>query len=88
MITKRTTFAIIATAVIAGLIWACAAQAPIDSGAGDEARPAKIVTVGGSTTAVLGMMAGYGIADRAAAMKPSFADPATTAPPIATPNSR
>ncbi len=46
MITKRTIIAIIAIAVIAGLIWACAAQAPTDTGAGDEARPAKIVTVG------------------------------------------
>ncbi len=58
------------------------------------ATTAKIVTVGASTTAVLGMMAGYGIAEQAAASKPVLlpADqlaapapaPATTIPAAST----
>ncbi len=64
------------------------------------ATTAKIVTVGASTTAVLGMMAGYGIADRVAAsdpvvvpagdvaLPPAVAQPPTgpLAPPAAAPN--
>ncbi len=58
------------------------------------ASTAKIVTVGASTTAVLGMMAGYGIADHAAAGKPvlltadeaaSIAIPGATVPVVAVP---
>jgi hypothetical protein len=49
------------------------------------ASTARIVTVGASTTAVLGMMAGYGIADQAASGKPILlADgKAIAAPPLA-----
>jgi hypothetical protein len=74
--------------------WNRAGQSPPDAGrpnrpprAGRRRSPAstaKIVTVGASTTAVLGMMAGYGIADHAAASKPILLA-ADEAPPAATP---
>lgn len=46
MTTTRLTAAIVTVTAALILIWACAAQAPTATGAGDEARPAKIITVG------------------------------------------
>jgi hypothetical protein len=64
-------------------------RSPRDRGHGSSASrrrspatTAKIVTVGASTTAMLGMIAGYGITDRMAASKPTLvADGRPTAPP-------
>jgi len=46
MTKTRFTLMIFTIAVIAALIWACGAKMPADTGTDDEARPAKIVTVG------------------------------------------
>ena len=49
----------------------------------NPARAARVVTVGGSTTAVLAMMAAYGLADRAEAASDTVVEPEAAALPSA-----